>query len=217
MFLEMIKSISLKKSELKKRFVFINPELIRSLEKLDKSMIFVYGHYASYEWSNSLAFQTSFDHYGVYKPLRNRYFDALVKRIRSISSTKLIANKLVFRLLKEHEDNNKHTLTSFISDQSPKRARGHFFIPFMGIEVPCFTGAEAIAKKFNLSVSFLKISKVKRGYYQAEVKVLAENSKDFANFDITSSYYVQLEEQIREAPEYYLWTHKRWKHRLNQS
>ena len=87
----------------------------------------------------------------------------------------------------------------------------------MGIEVPCFTGAEAIAKKFNLSVSFLKISKVKRGYYQAEVKVLAENSKDFANFDITSSYYIQLEEQIREAPEYYLWTHKRWKHRLNQS
>ena len=84
----------------------------------------------------------------------------------------------------------------------------------MGIEVPVHTGAEMLAKKYDLSVVFVKVNKVARGYYEATFVPIADNPHDYENFDITEKYLREVEKQIYEAPEYYLWTHKRWKHRV---
>ncbi|MNE00581.1 lipid A biosynthesis lauroyl acyltransferase [compost metagenome] len=85
---------------------------------------------------------------------------------------------------------------------------------FMGIEVPVHTGAEMLAKKYNLAVIMVKVEKVKRGFYEATFVSLADNPKDFEDFQITEMYLKEVEKQILEAPEFYLWTHKRWKHRI---
>ena len=83
----------------------------------------------------------------------------------------------------------------------------------MGIEVPVHTGAEMLSKKYDMNVVFLKTKKVKRGYYEATMEVLAENTKDIPDYEITDQFLKLVEQQIYEAPEYYLWTHKRWKHK----
>ena len=83
----------------------------------------------------------------------------------------------------------------------------------MGIEVPVHTGAEILAKKYDMSMIFLKVKKVKRGYYEASFELLSENTKDVPNYEITDKFLTLVEQQIYEAPEYYLWTHKRWKHK----
>ena len=83
----------------------------------------------------------------------------------------------------------------------------------MGITVPIFNGGEILARKTGLATVFLKVSKVKRGHYKAEFIPIALNSKETKEHEITNTFLRLTEEQIREKPEYYLWTHKRWKHR----
>ncbi|MNY58217.1 lipid A biosynthesis lauroyl acyltransferase [compost metagenome] len=71
-----------------------------------------------------------------------------------------------------------------------------------------------LAKKYDLSVIMVKVKKVKRGYYEATFLTIADNPNDFENFEITEKYLKEVEKQIYECPEYYLWTHKRWKHKV---
>ena len=83
----------------------------------------------------------------------------------------------------------------------------------MGIEVPMYTGAEMPSKKLDLTVVFFSVKRVKRGFYETTFQTLTESPKDFDDYEITDQFTKLVEKQIYEAPEYYLWTHKRWKHR----
>ena len=83
----------------------------------------------------------------------------------------------------------------------------------MGIEVPIHTGGEMLAKKYDMNVIFLRTKKVKRGYYEATFEVLSDNTKEVPNYEITDQFLKLVEQQIYEQPEFYLWSHKRWKHR----
>lgn len=213
MFLEMIKSMSISAESLKKRFIITNPEELKRLEALDKSIVLMYGHYASYEWSIVIEHYINFKGYGVYKRLKNKYFDRLARNIRSKFNTTLIHTKETFEKLTQVNAKNQRVIVAFISDQSPKANSALYWTEFMDIKVPCYTGAEVLAKKLNYSIAYLKVKKQKRGYYTAELLTLAEDATVHKNFELTDMFLRQVEQQIREAPEYYLWTHKRWKHR----
>ena len=114
-----------------------------------------------------------------------------------------------FSLVSSAQDN----LYGLVSDQSPKLSATHHWEKFMGIEVPVHTGGEMLAKKYDMNVIFLKTKKLKRGYYEGSFEVLSDgNAKDFPNYEITDNFLKLVEQQIYEAPEFYLWTHKRWKH-----
>ena len=83
----------------------------------------------------------------------------------------------------------------------------------MGIETPIHFGAEMLAKRYDMNVIFLKVKKVKRGFYEASFEVLSDDVKSVPNFKISETFIKKVEQQIYEAPEFYLWTHKRWKHK----
>lgn len=83
----------------------------------------------------------------------------------------------------------------------------------MGIEVPVYIGAEVLSKKYDMNVVFLKVKKVKRGFYQADIELISDNVNSIPDYQITETFLRKVEKQIHEAPEFYLWTHKRWKHR----
>ncbi|WP_100615418.1 lysophospholipid acyltransferase family protein [Confluentibacter citreus] len=215
MFLEMTKTMTISESELKKRFKITNPEEFKRLESLNKSIILIFGHYASWEWSIVLQQYINFKGLAVYKPLANRYFDRLVKNIRSKFNTDLISTKEIISVINDHEAKNIRTITGFLSDQSPRLTKDVYWGGFMGVKVPCFTGAERLAKKLDLTTAYLKVTKVKRGFYEAEIMTLAENPKEYKDYQLTDMFLAEVEKQIYEAPEYYFWTHKRWKHREN--
>lgn len=213
MFLEMIKSLTISRNQLNKRFIIKNPEELQHLESLNKSIVVMYGHYASYEWSFVSENYISLKGIGIYKTIANKYFDNLVRKIRSRYNTELIDTKKAVAKISEYEKQGVKSAIAFLSDQSPKSYAKYYWTKFMNIEVPCFTGAEKIAKDLDLSVAYLKIEKVKRGYYEAELITLAENARDFSDYEITDMFTRELEKQIHKDPQYYLWTHKRWKHR----
>ncbi|PZD79256.1 lysophospholipid acyltransferase family protein [Mesonia sp. K7] len=214
MFLEMIKPMSISDTEFKKRFYFKNPEEARRLENLDRNYIALFAHYATYEWTNAMNFyDLSYRSYAVYKPISNPYFDKMIRDIRSKNNSEMIPMKEVAKTLLLHKRNNIKATYAFIADQSPRLKDSKHTYPFFGYEVPVFVGPEFLAKKFDLPVTYLKINKIKRGYYEAEMITLTEHPKEVEDFKITDKYYELLEAQIRANPEYYLWTHKRWKHK----
>jgi KDO2-lipid IV(A) lauroyltransferase len=212
MFLEMAKTMTISRKQLKKRFVIKNLEELERLESLNKSILLMYGHYASWEWSVEIQNYINYKGLGVYKRLANRYFDKLVRDIRSKFGTSLISTKEIVSFINENEEKRNKTITAFLSDQSPRLKKDVYWSQFMGIEVPCFTGAERLAKKLDLTIAYLKVTKVKRGFYEAEVMTLAENPKEYKDYLLTDMFLREVEKQIYETPEYYFWTHKRWKH-----
>ncbi len=214
LFLEMIKTLSISKKEIEKRYTFSNMEVYYDLEKKEKSIALLCAHYASYEWAVSMNYHIHFMGYGVYKKLANPYFDKLVRKIRSKFKSQLIDSKETIPTMASNFRNKNYSLYGLVSDQSPKLSATHYWKKFMGVEVPVHTGGEMLAKKYDMNVIFLKTKKLKRGYYEASFEVLSDgNTKDFPNYEITDNFLKLVEQQIYDAPEFYLWTHKRWKHK----
>lgn len=212
MMFEAIKSITISEAEMQKRYVFTNVEEIIKLEKENRSIVLFMGHYASWEWVFILQTHIKHKGYAVYKKLSNKYFDALVKRIRAKYNSYLITTRETFPTLIKAKSDNELTLNGFVFDQSPKLEKAIYWQDFMGKNVPVHVGAEILTKRLDMVSLFLKVKKVKRGYYEAEFTDIIRNAKDYADFDITDLYLKRVEEQIHEAPEFYFWTHKRWKH-----
>lgn len=212
-FLEMAKTMTISEKEIRRRYVFSNIEMYNELEKKGKSVAVMSAHYASYEWMISMNYYIKFAGFGIYKKIANPYFDKLVRDIRSRFGASLITTKeTIPTILKNNADNNL-SVYGFASDQSPKLESAFHWLKFMNIEVPVYTGAEMLAKRYDMNVVFLKVKKLKRGYYEARFELLAENPRDFPNYEITDDFFRRVEKQIYEAPEFYLWTHKRFKHR----
>ena len=213
MILESIKSMNISLESMKARYTFKNLDIIKDFEKQNKSIVLMCAHYGSWEWIFILQTYTSHRGYGIYKRLQNKYFDRLIKSIRARYNSYLITTKETFSVLEEAKKNGILSMNGFASDQSPKKEKARHWNEFMGIKVPVHTGAEMLAKKLDMPVVFFAVERKKRGYYEATFQTLAEKPTDFKDYEITDKFLRLVEDQIHEAPEYYLWTHKRWKHR----
>lgn len=213
MIFESIKSMSISEKEMKKRFTFTNIEALQTIEDQNRSIILMCAHYASWEWIFIIQTYVKHEGYGIYKRLKNKHFDKLVKRIRARYNTYLITTKQTIETLTELKKNGRLFTAGFASDQSPKAGKAYHWQKFLGITVPWYTGAEMIAKRLDVPVVFFKVKKVKRGYYQTTFETVTMQPNEFKDYEITDRFAKFVEKQIQEAPEYYLWTHKRWKHK----
>lgn len=214
MFLEMIKTMSISRKEMEKRFTFSNLKEYQELEKKGKSIILLTSHYASYEWVISMNYHINHKGYGIYKKLANPHFDKLVKNIRSKFKAELITTKKTKAVIDYNSKNNILSIYGFASDQTPRLSDRNHWATFMGIETPIHIGAESLAKEYDMNVVYLKVSKIKRGFYNADLEVITNgNTLEIPDYQISEDFMKKVELQIYEAPEYYFWTHKRWKHR----
>ena len=212
-FLESFKSMNIKHNELKKRYTFQNPELLRQIYNQNQDLILIAGHYASWEWVFALNNQTNYRVNAIYKKLSNKYFDRWAKKNRSQFGGNLIPTKETFREIHKHSQKKELNLYGFASDQSPKKSKASHWIKFLNNYVPVYIGAEVIAKKYNMAVVYLEIEKVGRGYYKTKFSLITDKPNKFKNYEITEKFMKKLEIQINKKPEFYTWTHKRFKHR----
>lgn len=215
-FVELIKTLTISEREMNKRFKLENMNVVHDMEKEGKSIVLICAHYGSYEWLLVMnRFLTTHRGFGVYKKISNKYFDKLVRDIRGKFDAELIDTKETIPVMRENQKKGVLGYYGFISDQSPKIWRVPYWGMFFGMEVPVHTGAEMLAKKMDMNVMFVKGKKIKRGYYAAEFIPFEGIPKEVPNFEITDRFLRLLEQQITEEPPYYLWTHKRFKHRRN--
>lgn len=213
MFLEMIKTMNITQKEIDERFKFTNLATYQNLEKQGKSIALMCAHYASYEWVLSMNKHISFKGYGIYKQIANKYFDKLVRNIRSRFKAYLITTKQTKSTIENNTKEGILGVYGFASDQTPRWSKLLYWHHFMGIETPIHTGAESLAKKYDMNVIFLRTKKIKRGYYEASFEIMTEDIHTIPNFKLSEDFMARVEQQIYEQPEFYLWTHKRWKHK----
>lgn len=215
LLVETIKGFTISEKEVQKRFALLNGNILNDYYKNDRSILLMAGHYGNWEWTGIL--NKSFPHQGlaVYKPLKNKQFDSLVKKTRGQFGGEIVSNKKIVAKLFRMWKKNIKTLTYILSDQSPKIDDFKYRDTFLGIDVPMFTGTEELAKKLDFAVIYLKVEKTKRGFYEATLIPITDTPKEFPDFEITRKFFDLLEEQINQRPELYLWSHKRWKHRKN--
>ncbi len=212
MFLETVKTMNLSKEQVRKKYDVRNIEVLKELEK-ERSILIVCSHYANWEWNVSINNYVKSKGYAVYQKIGNVYFDKFIKKVRARWNTTLITQQQTVKTVVRNKRDGVIGIFGMVSDQSPQAHRAQYWADFMGIKVPIFNGAETMARKLDLAVVFLKVSKVKRGYYKAEFVPIAERGKQTKENEITDTFLRLTEQQIRERPEHYLWTHKRWKHR----
>lgn len=213
MIVEAIKSLTITEKEMKEHFTFSNVELVQELDKNKRSIAFMCAHYGSWEWIFILQSYVPTKGYAVYKKLGNKYFDNLVKGIRAKYNSYLITTKETVPILIKSKVEGNATLCGFVSDQTAKPDTALHWGKFMGYTVPMHTGAEILAKRLDMAVVFFRVKRLKRGYYETTFETIALHPKEYGNFEITDKFFKLVEKQIAEAPQYYLWTHKRWKHR----
>ena len=214
LLLETIKVFSISKEELVKRFKITNPEVIHDLENRGKSVIYMCAHYNNYEWILALRFfgmkNTS---YGIYKRLKNKAFDHLLRKSRSKFETYLLDKQAAPKAMTQNKLKNKSANYGMIADQSPKKKYTTNWLKFLNLNTPVFTGSELLAKRLDLAVVFMRIEKVGRGRYEAVLEPITSQAKKTEPGEITKAYFKKLETQIYRRPEFYLWSHKRWKHK----
>ena len=212
-FMLMIKSFTISEKEVLRRMHLTNPEVLEKVVKNGKGLVMLTGHYANWEWTIHLIRPfLPFDLFAAYKKINNKYFDRAQIKSRNKFGSHLILNKDFYKLIYTNKKEGKLGLYGLISDQSPLLDHKVHWGNFMGLRVPLITGPELLAKRFDLTYTYLHTKRLKRGYYESTLEVLSENPNDFANYELTNLYFQELEKQIRKAPEFYFWTHKRFKH-----
>ena len=212
-FLESFKSMNISEDEMKKRYKFKNPELLDKIYDKKQNLILIAGHYCSWEWVFILDRFTKYKINAIYKKLSNKYFDNWAKKNRSKYNGDLISTKDTFREILKKSKTSELNLYGFASDQSPRKNKATYWGEFLNNYVPIHVGAEIIAKKYNMAVVFMDVQKIKRGFYEVSFKTITEEPKKFKDYEITDKFIDLLEKQITNKPEYYTWTHKRFKHR----
>ena len=212
-FVENCALIKMSKKRIQKLVIIENSEIITELYKKNKSIIGVTGHYGNWEAFVTLPLVSPHKVLGIYKPLNNKFFDKQFYKMRSKFGAIPVTMSDSYKTFLEYNKNNILTFLGLIADQRPPKQGGHYWTTFLNQETAIFLGPEKIAKKLNSAVIFSYLQKVKRGKYLVKFKLLFEDTAKCKEHEITDTYIHFLESIIKEKPEYWLWSHKRWKHK----
>lgn len=211
---ETIKFLTISKEGLSDRMTLINADLVTNRVNNGETVIGVCGHFFNWE-ANLLAFTSSLKQKCevVYTKVNNPFFENLMFTMRSRFGGNLVEKKNFQRnFIKKR---NEARLIVLAADQRPDFAEIRYWAPFMNRETAFFEGAEKLAKKFNNPVIFGTAHKPKRGHYVFTYQVIAEAPHDLTPHSITDKFIALTEQNIREEPALYLWSHNRWKEKRN--
>jgi KDO2-lipid IV(A) lauroyltransferase len=212
-FFEMIKSFTISEKEISKRLSITNPELLDSYFEKGQSVIFTSGHYANWEWVSFIVEKSLNYHMSVvYKKLKNKYFDNLMRKTRNKFGVRFVEKRNFYPEILKNKKDGIIQAYGFLADQSPKLKMAKYWDTFLNVEVPVEIGPETIARKMNYPVFYFQTEHVKRGVYKSTFLLLEEEPKNAEPNAITKRYLKALEDQIHKKPEFYFWTHKRFKH-----
>jgi len=210
LMMETIKSVSMSKKSVQRRMICTNPELLELYFSRGKSIIAAAGHYANWEMAClSFGFLTDRRRMFVYKPQSNEVFTDFFNKTRSRFGATMISMRQTLRKMIEYK--NEPTITVLASDQTPTREDAKYFTTFLNQQTAVFLGVEKLTKVVDSVVVFYRIDLVKRGHYTYTFVPLVEEPKATKPYEITEIHVKYLESQIREKPEYWLWSHRRWK------
>ncbi len=212
LFIETLKLTHMSNSELKRRFNITNPGLFDKLFDSGRDLAVVHSHYNNWEWLVCLPLYSRYKVVSIYKPLQSSNFDRFMNAHRTRNNLVITPMNHVIREIVNNRSTNIRAMYGFIADQTPALPDIKYRTTFLNQDTPVFLGIERIAVKYNMPVVFFNVQKVRRGYYSMTVELLFENTAGLPEYLITDTHVKRLEKLIREKPEFWIWTHRRWKY-----
>ena len=209
---EVLKLKTMSPAQLKRR-CYYSPASVALLDRYyaeGKSVMIVMGHTGNWEWAGaSYPLYNKHQIITAYKPLRNKAFDRYTLHMRKRTGNILASMKKLPREMLAYR--SKVTGTALIADQNPNRDSA-YWIDFLNQPTAFFRGTELLSKKFNTPVFWGSVRKQKRGYYYIELQLITDTPRSFEKEgSLTALHASYLERDIREQPEAWLWSHRRWK------
>ena len=217
---ETIKLNHISDEEIKRRMVFKNMDIIDRLFDEKRSIAAYFSHCGNWEWVPSITLWSrhttgkDVEFCQVYRPLKNKWYDEYMLRLRSRFNSLSFKKKTVLRDLLLLRRREMPSITGFMSDQKPSKGDESHIVKFLNHPSAVITGTEQVARKLDMAVVYFDMHKLSRGYYELEVKLITDNTSTMEPMAITDAYVKLLEETIKRNPSIWLWTHNRWKHKV---
>lgn len=209
---ETIKLFSMSEKEIKRRMTFEGVDMIQQDFDKGKNCSMYLGHYCNWEWITSLPLHVNNSVCAqIYHPIENKRFDSLFLKLRSRFGAKSIEMDKSFKTIVSWKRNNITNIVGYIADQVPGLHNVHCWVDFLNHDTPVFTGAEKITSLTDANAYYADIIRPKRGYYKCIIKKITIPEAEDTKFFITKEYFRLLEETINRTPQYWLWSHNRWK------
>ena len=207
---EIIKMCTISKKETLKRVQFSGLSQLEAHFTAGESVLACTGHYGNWELGTlALGLSLSAKTMVIYKPLSNKIFESWFDKLRTKYGNIFIAMRQTLRGMAAYK--NEPTLLCFASDQAPTREDSKYFLNFLHQPTAALLGVEKIAKSTNRPIYYFKVTVIKRGYYHVEVLPMCLHPSEMKEYEITGLHFKFLEDIIKEHPQYWLWSHKRWK------
>lgn len=209
---ETLSLASVSEREILRRMRYLNMEDLKRWTE-GRSWISAMAHYGSWEYTTNFdLYHTHDETLAVYRPLSDRGAERFYRRIRSRFGVRPVPMHDVGREMVRCVREGRSATLALIADQTPPWPEIQNWTLFLERWTPFFMGMEKIAVKFRLPVVFLDVRKVRRGYYEAAFELLYDGREAVAEGEITRRYAERLERMIRQRPEWWMWSHRRWKH-----
>ncbi|MEM6864689.1 MAG: lysophospholipid acyltransferase family protein [Bacteroidota bacterium] len=215
LIVESIKNFTISETDSRKRMEIVNAELLEHYFNKGRSVILVGGHYNSWElFALAVPGQIKHTPMALYSPLKNKFWDKKITESRSKYGLHMLTVDSVLQTMRTQK--KEQFAVIFGSDQSPRKSQLAHFTTFLNQETAVAYGAERMAREFDMPIIAGSNLKVARGRYMVVFTLISDNHCILKEGDITKGFTKQLEEDILSAPQYWLWTHKRWKHNRSE-
>lgn len=214
-FLETLYFDWISEKRVRERVKFLNPQLANDYMDKGKTVIVLMGHYNNWECFNNWGLYTEHKSYAIYKKLRSSAFEKFYIHLRGRFGSAPLERAMTFRQLMDDRRAGISSLSLFLIDQTPRVHDIQYWTPFLKQETAVLVGPEKIAVKLDTVVLFGNTKKVKRGFYEIEYVLITDNAKGCPKFEITEKSTRLMEKLIVQNPEFWLWSHRKWKHKRN--
>ncbi|MCG8476850.1 MAG: lysophospholipid acyltransferase family protein [Cytophagales bacterium] len=207
---EGLKGLGMTKKEVVKRYKLTNADEVNRVLASGRNVLLVGGHYGNWEWG-ALSIGLWFDAPVsiIYKRLTNPYIDKYFRKRRAAwGSNMWPIEKTREAFVKGGKESCVFVL---VSDQSASNSKKAYYTMFLNQESGFVHGMEWQSKRYDMPVIYFNVRKIRRGYYEMDFDLMTDDPKSFENGMITKMYAHKLEGIVKEKPEHWLWSHRRWK------
>lgn len=211
---ESVMYLGMSRDEVMRRMRFVNFEVMDNELAKGNGVGLYMGHYANWEYISSMMLwaKTDCNLLQLYHPLENPVFNRIISYTRQrFGNINVPVNESLRHIMRYRRD-GKPMAIGFIADQVPMWNNIHYWTMFLNHpETPVFTGPERLIRKLRMKAYYLEVRQVRRGYYEAEFKLITDDVSGHPEFWLTEQYNRMLEQNIRQDPALWLWSHNRWK------
>jgi Kdo2-lipid IVA lauroyltransferase/acyltransferase len=207
---EVLKSTSLGPAQMSARVRILNLAAVRTYLDAGQSVMLLTSHLCNWEWLlQGVTLQLGYPMDAAYKPLHDQWAERLMLKVRSRFGARLVpAKELLADFLRRRAIVRAVAMNA---DQAPVSTDQRYWTKFLGQDTAFYIGAEQIARATRLPILYMVMRRVKRGFYEVEIRSLWDGREALQPNDITERYARACEIDVLKAPADWLWSYRRWR------